>query len=138
AGAVPTPGMDINVLAVNAVHTCPDVALAPGNYKAFISPGDMPPQTFNDSFTFSIGGACSDLKVLPVAVLAGAVHVNVENVGTGAAAAGKDLMVQKVGSPAVNKGPIGALLPGTTKLFTFPLPPGNYKAFINPGDMPPH
>ncbi len=141
-GAVPAEVGIIGALAVNGVQTFPEVALAPGTYRAFISPGDAPAYAFNDKWTFSVAAtAFSDLKVLPVAVFAGNVHVAVKNVGTGLAAAGKNLMVIKLapGAIAVNKGPVGALAPGGTKIFaSFPLPPGSYKAYLSPGDPGPY
>jgi hypothetical protein len=135
-GAAPTNVTDIPAIAVNDVQVIAQLALAPGAYRAFIRPGEAPAQSFNDSIIFTVGATTSsDLKVLPVALIAGTAEVQVKNVGDGPAAAGNDLMLQKVGAAAVaNQGPIGGLSPGATKSFSFAVPPGVYKAFISPGD----
>jgi hypothetical protein len=140
-GAVPMDVGPIGALGVNAVQAYPALALAPGKYRAFISPGDPPPYASNDAWIFGVAAASfADLKVLPVAVMAGNVHVKVKNVGTAVAPAGRHLWVVKLtpGAIPVDKGTVGILPPGVTKAFAvFPLPPGKYKAYISPSDPPP-
>lgn len=140
-GAVPVDHGPIGALGINGIKPFAGIALPAGNYKAYVSPGDAPPQAANDSAPFVVLVAAKpDLAMQNVVVAGGMVHVKVKNVGPGAAAAGRHLMVVKnvPGAIPVDKGPIGALAPGKTKVFAgFALAPGSYKAFVSPGDAAP-
>ena len=140
-GGIPVDHGPVGALAVNANKTFGPIALAPGAYRAFIDAGDASPHDGNDTRLFAVAaGAFSDLDVLPAIVVGGNVTIKVKNVGTAPSAAGPHLKVKKLpaGVP-VDHGPIGGLAVGGVKTFgPFPLGPGNYRAFVDPGDPAPH
>lgn len=141
-GAVAVDHGPVGALAVNGIKTFVPFALPAGTYKAYLTPGDAAPHHGNDEKTFLVlAGSFADLNVLPVLVAGGNVHIKVKNIGTAAAIAGQHLKVIKLapGAVAVDHGPIGALGVGGVKSFpAFALPAGGYKAYITPGDAPPH
>ncbi len=131
----------LGVLPVNAIKTFAMIPLAPGSYKAFVSPGDAPPHHGNDSEIFFVPGVIlADLDILSVTVAAGKATIKIKNIGTADAPAGAHLKTQKIpGGLIVDHGVIGALPVNGIKTFAMiPLAPGNYKAFVSPGDAPPH
>jgi hypothetical protein len=139
-GGVPVDHGAIGPLAVNGIKAFPGIVLPAGNYRAYLTPGDSPPHHLNDGKVFAVAASFHDLDVLPVVVAAGKATIKIKSIGTADAPAGAHLKIQKLpGGPVVDKGPIGALAVGSIKTFAMiPLAPGNYKAFISPGDAPPH
>ena len=130
----------IGPLPVNGIKAFPGLVLPAGNYRAFVTPGDVPPHTGNDKKFFAVVSTFVDLDLLPVFVAAGKATIKIKNIGTGDAPAGAHLKTQKIpGGVIVDHGPIGALNDGNVKTFlAIPFAPGTYKAFISPGDAPPY
>lgn len=139
-GGLPVDHGPIGPLAVNGTKTFPAFVLPAGNYKAFITPADAAPYHLNDQKFFAVAPGFVDLQVMNVLVAAGKAHVKIKNLGTADAPAGAHLKIKKMpGGMAVDHGPIGALAAGATKLFApIPLAPGNYRAFITPGEAAPN
>jgi hypothetical protein len=140
-GGVPVDHGVIGALDPNQIKVFPGLMLPAGNYKAYLTPGDAAPHHFNDERLFTVAAATfHDLDVLPVTVSAGKATVKIKNIGTADAPAGSNLKIQKLpGGPIADHGPIGALAVNAVKTFSMiPLAPGNYKAYITPGDAPPH
>ncbi len=140
-GSLPEDRGPIGVLFHYAVKNFYLVGMAPGNYLAFVSPGDDGSFQFNDKKAFTIAAALySDAAVLPVSFAGGKVHLKVKNVGTAPVAGVQKLLVGKVPMGiAVDHGPIGALAVNDIKAFpAFLLAAGNYKAYVTPGDGAPH
>src|SRR5262249_37925694 len=138
---VPVDHGPIGALDPNMIKAFPGIMLPAGNYKAFLTPGDAAPHHLNDERLFVVAAATfHDLDVLPVTVSAGKATVKIKNIGTAAAPAGANLKIQKLpGGMPVDHGPVGALAVNGIKTFSMiPLAPGNYKAFISPGDAAPH
>jgi hypothetical protein len=140
-GGIPVDHGPIGMLLPNDIKAFPGIILPAGNYKAFVTPGDPAPYHFNDNRFFNVAVATFvDLDLFPVSVVAGKAKIKVKNIGTADAPAGTSLKIMKVpGGLPVDHGPVGALPIGSVKAFLpIPLPPGNYKAFLSPGDAPPH
>ncbi len=131
----------IGPLGVNSIKAFPGLVMPAGSYRAFVTPGDMPPNSGNDKKFFVVAKKTFvDLDLMPIFPSAGKATMKVKNIGTADAPAGAHLKTQKLpGGPIVDHGPIGALNVGSTKIFlNIPFPAGTYKAFISPGDAPPH
>lgn len=140
-GGMPVDHGAIGPLNVNEIKAFPGFALPAGDYKAFLSPGDAAPHHFNDQKFFSVAAATFvDFDVVSIAVSPGKATIKIKNIGTADAPAGRHLKTQKLpGGPIVDHGAIGALPVNAVKTFVaIPFAPGNYKAFVSPGDPPPH
>jgi hypothetical protein len=140
-GSLPEDKGPIGPLFHHSVKTFYLVGLAPGNYVAFINPGDDAPYDGNDRKPFTITAASySDIAVLPVTISGGKANVKVKNVGTAPASGTQHVKVMKLpaGAP-IDLGAIGALPVNSIKAFAgVTLPTGNYKAFVTPGDPAPY
>jgi len=139
------PPMDYGLVAPlppNATQVIPSFDLLPGNYRAFLAPGDQAPFKGNDFKLFNVAAVgFVDLDVLPVTVLAGKATVKVKNIGTVLSpAAGPKVIIKKLPmGPTKDLGPIGGLAPNGIKVFApVPLPAGNYRAYLDPGDPLPY
>lgn len=139
-GALPADLGPIGPLFHNSVRVFYAVGLTPGDYVAFVGPGDEFPYDGNDVRPFTVGGgAFTDLRVLPVGVAGNKATVHVKNVGSAPYPGGRKLRIVKLGTPAISVelGMIGPLpINGVQSFAALTLAPGNYKAFITPGDAP--
>ncbi len=129
----------IGALAVGASKVFPAIPLAPGLYKAMVTPGDAPPLNGNDSEAF-VMPVYIDRDILPVSVVGGMATIKIKNIGSANALAGAHLKTKKLpAGPIIDHGPVGALNAGDTKVFLpIPLVGGSYRAFIDAGDAAPY
>jgi hypothetical protein len=140
-GSLPEDKGPIGPLFHYSVKTFYLIGMAPGNYLAFITPGDEIPYEMNDKKPFTITAAAyGDVAVLPVVQGGGKVWLKVKNVGTAPVAPGRHLYVKKLPiGPTLDQGAVGGL--GVNDIKPFPglvLAAGNYRAYLSPADPAPH